>query len=354
MQSLVVLATMAAAACGRYGFDTADPLTTSPGTYRKQVTITAFAPLTDMVVSVAIVDSELAAHALPDGTDLVFVDRDGAVLAHELVAYRDGALEAWVRVPTLAAPTTLLWMYYGGEPAQPASPWGGYRAVWHLDETGPVERDRSSHANTLVSPSSTITPAPAMGISGAGRAFDGVDDLMVASDPLDGSLDFGRDSFTVSAWVLVTSSAGIYDHILHKGGSNASVPGYDIELGSADWNANVGDGLRNLAVRFGDEGEFLGSWAFVAMVVDRPANTVRAYVNGLEADTVDISGIGSLDNSLDFTLSRTANYPFKGVMDEVRVYGGLMSPQRIAAEYTNLVAPASVVSVGPEEDASSP
>src|SRR5262245_43967903 len=58
-------------------------------------------------------DLDLRSGAAPDGSDIVITDADGRPLAFELEQYDPGNLALWVRIPTLAGPTSL-WMYYGG------------------------------------------------------------------------------------------------------------------------------------------------------------------------------------------------------------------------------------------------
>ena len=61
-------------------------------------------------------DADLAAHARPDGFDILFTDGDGTTkLSHQIESY-DGAgnLVAWVKVPLLpTGADKLIFMYYG-------------------------------------------------------------------------------------------------------------------------------------------------------------------------------------------------------------------------------------------------
>ena len=90
-------------------------------------------------------DTDLAADARSDFYDVLFTASDGTTkLDHEIESYNstNGDIVAWVKVPTLSTEVdTKIFMYYGNAGAndqQNASGvWSdGYRAVWHLGESG--------------------------------------------------------------------------------------------------------------------------------------------------------------------------------------------------------------------------
>ncbi|HEV7556114.1 MAG TPA: hypothetical protein VGO00_11690, partial [Kofleriaceae bacterium] len=199
-------------------------------THRKRLVITSTTTetLVDFAVSVLEpTDPDLVAHALPDGSDIVFTAGDAlTVLSAEHVAYdaATGALEAWVRT-TLAPGPTILDMYYDGPKVAPTTTaWSAlFAGVWHMSG-GAMAPDSTAHGNAADAPSATRQPATIAGIVGEARNYDGVDDSLVVADPQTGELDFAMGSFSYSVWVNVATSAGAFDLPFHKGGSSIDEP----------------------------------------------------------------------------------------------------------------------------------
>ncbi len=340
-------------ACGRYGFDARVQADGSPpiARYRKPIAITPGATLTDFRVGVFVAaDAELAAGARADARDLAFTAADGTTaLPFEVESYGAGTLVAWVRVPTLG-PSTQIYLYYGG-PAldlqDPAATWASDLAVWHLGDSGPA-KDSTSHGHVLQTPPTSAVPTTVPGIAGFARMFD-ASTLLVVTDPPDGSLDMGSGSFSISLWVLKTTSANQFDMPLYKGGASGPNPGYDIEIGSQAWRIDISDGSTGKLAIFSPT-PLYGTWKHLVGVCDRGVNQLSAYVDGALQNQIDISSIGSIDSPLDLEVGHST-YPIAGIVDEIRIYDHALTPEWIAAEHANLATPAAFVSVGPEEPA---
>ncbi len=321
--------------------------------FRKKLTLTVGSPteLADFPVSIVTTDPELAQRARADGSDIGFTALDGTPLAGELVTFDkpSGALEAWVRLPHVTD-TLEIYMTYGAEPAVDAGPvWTPaiYAAAWHLsDSTGPWTDSAAGHTVTPVSPETTAAIGP--GIVGTARVFDGIDDATPGGDPADGSLDFGTGSFSIQVWVDVTHSADAYDEVIDKGG-DTNLPGYCLTLGTANWNAEVGDN-NYAATSFGTETSLLGRWNQLTAVIDRQAGILYAFTNGAIASSTSLGAMGSVDTSYGFAIgSSNTNYRFEGAVDEVRLVKRALSADWIAAEYRNATMRAQFVTFGAEE-----
>ena len=148
----------------------------------------------------------------------------------------------------------------------------GVVGLWHLNGEGLIP------ANSQILDSSDQenhgTATGLMGMSHRrgifGGSVDFIDDRIMLGDPADGSLDFGTAPFSYTLWVYVNESVGSFDMPWFKGGGSANSTGYDIELGSGSWVAILSDGGSSLVfVAFGQEADFLGRWAHLAVVVDR-------------------------------------------------------------------------------------
>lgn len=315
--------------------------------FRKRIDVTPHAAteaLADFPLDIAIADPGFA-------SGLAFTAGDGTTqLPAEVVGFdpASGALDAWVAATLAPAATTTLYLYFGGVAAPAASPWSPlFLGVWHMTGAN-SSADSSSHAHTAAAATAAQTPAAIAGVSGAARGFDGVDDALGVPDPADGSLDVGTRSFSYSVWVDVTQSVGLYDIPFHKGGSSLMQHGYDIELGTGPWNANISDGVTVANATFGMETDLLGRWTQLVVVVDRAAAQLRTYRDGALVTTHDIAGVGSLDTTLPLSFS-VATYPFHGGLDEVRIYNAALSASWIATEHENLAAPALLFTVGSTE-----
>ena len=318
--------------------------------FRKQITVAS--PQTTNLDGFAVPlllgpDSDLAMHAETDGNDIHFT-QGGVELPFEIVSYSatTGSLEAWVRVPSLT-PSTQFYLEYGGSYVPTAGHvWEGAAGVWHFASFGFVggyaDSSPGNHdASTFVPPTSVVA------IAGSGVNMT-TSTVLTVGDPVDGSLDFVA-SFSLSLWVRVTSSVGMYDRALTKGGSTISDPGYDIELGAANWNVVLSDTVTVVAAKFGTDGELEGEWVHLAASIDRPAKTVTTFVNGQPMETVSLGAtFGSIENNRPLSFGNSM-YDFRGLLDEVRIYRSAKSGDWFHAEHALVVTNAAYVTVGVHE-----
>jgi hypothetical protein len=325
-------------------------------THRKPIAITAPTPTTLGEFPVAIqiaADAGLAAHARADAADLAFTTADGVtLLPFERVVYNPaiGRLEVWVKLPSLpGSATTTIFVNYGGEPRPPlAAPvWSSvFAGVWHM--TGSVgTADSTANAHGLAPIGAGDIPAAVVGEAGAARGFDGVDDVLDLPDPVDGSLDFANTSFSYAAWVFETGALDQYDTAFYKGGTSASEPGYCMLLGTGSWAAKLHDGSNYVDVEFGQRSALAGRWVHLAVVIDRAAAATTTFTNGVLANQVALS-LGSVATGERLQLGRSETMPFRGSLDEVRIYTGALSADWIATEYANL-ASTSFLAIGAEQ-----
>lgn len=319
--------------------------------HRKTLTISSpsATPLAGFPVSLAVAaDADLA--QLAHGGDIVVTGADGTtLLPYELVAFDagTGAVEAWFAIDLAPATTTRAYLYFDGPPPSIASsPWTGYAGVWHMAAANPATDSARGHDGS--SPTAGQTPVTGAGAVGRALVFDGVDDTVIVPDPSDGSLDFGVASFSYSLWVRIAVSVGMFDTPLYKGGASITDSGYDFELGTGSWTTHTSDGTVTNNPPFGLDTDFLGSWAQLAVVVDRDAKAIRTYANGALVDERDFT-LGSLDNARALAFSRIPNDPLKGAIDEVQIRPAALATDWIAASYANITAPQQFLALGPLE-----
>lgn len=321
--------------------------------YRKKITLAVGSPTTlgDFPVSIVTTDPDLAAHALADGSDIAMTLVDATPLAREIVTFDkpSGALEAWVRIPAVTETIDIYMTYGAAAVQQPGSAWSPdlFAAAWHFAETGTGAwvDTAGGHMVAPASPMATAASTP-MGIVGAARSFDGIDDT--SSGPLAPDLSFATTSFSVEAWVNVASSADGYDEVIDNGGDTNS-PGYCFTLGTSNWLVEVGDN-NYVVAPFGVETNMLGHWNQLTAVIDRVANTVAAYTNGALAGSTSLGTIGSMASTKGFAIgTATPAFRFEGIVDEVRVIKVPLDADWIAAEYRNAMMRSAFVVFGSEE-----
>jgi hypothetical protein len=320
-------------------------------TYRKAILITSDTLLDDIPVSVALdADPELAAHARPDGSDVLFDDGTN-VLPCEIVAYDAGTLDAWVRLPELLPGTTTIYLDYGGatRTGDRAAAWpASYIGVWHQAETGATAFDSTVHGHDLVA--EVTLPTSVSGVVGGARGYS-APQQMCAADP-DNSLEFdATSSFAYSVWAYLELPPPSYNIALYKGGASVGDVGFDLELGAA-WVAYLADAIGPGASVASSNTPPMNRWAQEVIVVDRGNATVLAYLDGSQVNSSGIAGLGSLASGTEICLggaSGGGTNGYFGRLDEARVVSGVPSDARIRFEHANLAARDHVISIGPEE-----
>ncbi|MDW3209881.1 MAG: DUF2341 domain-containing protein [Reichenbachiella sp.] len=284
-------------------------------------------------------DADLAANVQnANGYDIYFKYQDSTFwLDHDIEYFNsgNGDFVAWVLLPTLDFDDdTNIEMYYGNSDitTDPSSNrvWDEYLGVWHLhdneEDATPNEYDGTNNGTDVIT-----------GRFGNGRDFDGVGDFIeLASFP-----DLQQD-FSITAWVNPTNvNAGSRVFI----DDDNNTQGYALSIGDPG-SGRVrfySRGTNPISVDGGaGQAATAAAWNFVSGVADYNAGGSRIiYVNGQEAANVSHTSqmgvdVGSAAIGGE-TLSGETGNRFTGIMDEVRVYNGLLSPERIQTEYNNQI-----------------
>jgi hypothetical protein len=339
-----------------------DAMTTYEGPLQKKISIHApllrEPPLANFPVGVLISeDADLSAKADAEGADIHFTTVSGEPLNFEIESYASstGALIAWVQVPMIFddAPTTPteIYMRYR-DPTKlnlqnREAVWADAAGVWHFAEdpmgTAPQFLDSTPQRNfARVANGPTAAPLHIPGIAGDGLEFSGVGDSVVFDDA---SLLNFPDSFSFSLWVNVNEPLGSADTPFANGTSR----GYRFVLTPDNWCALLSTGLSDYVACIGENTSTLQSgWVHLVGVADKSSSVLLIYSRGaLNADMQSFSG-ASLDPTNGASLS-PAGQPFKGQLDELRIYPRALSDDWIATENKNLSVPEEFLTIGPEE-----
>lgn len=322
-------------------------------------------------------DADLAAHAQPDGDDLVFV-LSGATdrLHHEIERYDPvaGDLWAWVRLPVLEdSKDTVLWLYYGNQQVasqqSAAQVWsGGYEAVWHLgdDPTTGVPDATGRHA------AGTAVGAPASADGKIGKAVDF--DKSCAIDV--GTFDVttgGPTGLTLEAWVFWRDASN-HGRIISKAQGKAShdhwwMLGFNapdqvyqtldvrVKTGTTGW-AGVYLGQTPGGVPAGLWAHYAATWDGSLLRIYRDGNEVSQTCDYIDSQPCPLLA-GNLaqdatvpvwigGNPVDDTPPKRR---LDGLLDEVRVSGLARSAEWLATQVRNQGSPSTYLVVGSEEPA---
>ncbi|MFX1438919.1 MAG: LamG-like jellyroll fold domain-containing protein [Promethearchaeota archaeon] len=305
-----------------------------------------------------IYDTDLKTDVQADGDDIIFKIGTTA-LPHEIELFDQehnsthAHLVAWVKTDLSSTVDTTITMHYGNPEApkqeNPSAVWSnGYVGVWHLGEASGNVQDSTSYGQDGT-PFGGVTLG-VLGRIGSASDFDGIDGYINMEDPADGHLDFGLNSFTISIWLKIDASTGSWQAPLNKGHPSGLKSGYRLETNSLGQNIyfQIGDGISYEST--GSYSVTFGEWMHLVACVDTSSNTMHLFKDGSYSGNVDISGIGSVSTTDNFTISRglSSPNPVDGLIDEVRVSNTARSDGWITTEYNNQLDPSSFYSIGAE------
>jgi hypothetical protein len=285
-----------------------------------------------------------------NGDDLRFIDAGGNTLAYEIATWNGtGTSTIWVRVPTITAGSTTesIKMYYGNSAAAVGSNgsavWSnGYRAVYHLDDTGSTIRDSSSNGFNGTNFETTATT----GLVGGARNFDGSNDRI--------SLGTARPWLnTVTAATLsvlarpdtVSGDRSLMGFSIFTGdGSTPTIIAraqITLSGNTVRTYARGTDGSSSPIIQSGTAAT-AGAWQLFTTVINYQAGTVSQYRNGDLLGTLNVTfaaGTTPNTNSNSAFLGSEidgGSWYFDGLIDEARLSSTARSQSWVRAEALTL------------------
>jgi hypothetical protein len=303
--------------------------------------------LTDFPDMVNINSTDLRDNARSDGYDILFTDGErDTKLDHEIERYDSstGNLTAWVKIPFLSESNeTVIYMYYGNSSADDQQNvygvWeNGFVGVYHMSEgSGPL----ANSASPRYYAGRAFSPTRANSVVGYGQEFKGAgsDDAFYVGDL--GIADGVNTNITVSAWfkpdyTIMTA----WEKFFCKRTSDSTDYVYFISLT---------DDYRIYAHTNGDSGAYINvhnNQTFYATLTYDGAIR-RLYVNDKLENDETRNEILWASVAPTVIGSREANSQnFGGIMDEVRFSNVARSPAWIKAEYFNMNASESFITIG--------
>ena len=304
-------------------------------------------------------------YAAKDGSDLWFTDSFGNVIPHEIDTWNaSGDSFVWVRVPEVSGTETKIVMHWGEAKtaAQTATEnvWknygdgkGGFAGVWHMNVNLGDEPDVTGNGLSAARKGGntgqmTVNADAVVGTSRVNQtknssAGDG-NSLKVSGygDYITDAAHFTlcgwfRASATPNAWFRIFHCSGKWDVYHNSNTYDAVSIGRAILIGSTNIADPVPDKLPSSE-------NFVGNWCYVVVVFD--GTSYRLYGNGRVLGSW--TGKPSVDGFADYFLIGNTdgnNRGWYGRYDEVRLYDGAQSEDRVKADYATMNAPESFITV---------
>jgi hypothetical protein len=310
--------------------------------------------------------------AQSDGGDIRFtLDQAGTQPLHyEIVKFTQNAVlanaiaEIWVKLPNIyTSKDVTFYVWYKASSAQttPAAndaAWGSqgvwaasFDGVWHLKEapTGAVGDFKDSTSSGYNSTDTANQPAQTTGKIDGGLSFS---TKYITAGAVG---NYTASPFTFSLWVNPTAVDWVNGSIVfYKGGWQSS--GYYAYFA----NGALGGGAKCVGISFNQAGAnqrvettansiTTGVWQYV--VITRSGAVGKIYVNGVDVTGNTQSIVNPVSSASEFMIGKysSPDYPYIGVLDEVRAASAARSFTWVSTEYNNQNAPQTFLARGSVE-----
>jgi Concanavalin A-like lectin/glucanases superfamily/Domain of unknown function (DUF2341) len=299
-----------------------------------------------------------------NGYDIQFSSDSAGMdlLSWEVETYNatTGAVNIWVKIPTVSHSTnTVIYLWYGNpdissfQGGSTGAAWdSNYKGVWHLPNGSTLSvADSTTNANNGTNNGATATSGEIDG----GAAFLGSSSQYV---DLGGSssLNIGAVDFTLEYWINSTTS--VFSPVISK--QEPSSPFYSWISGFGYIDSSGNPQNSGTLFMFGYAGTAQGFYTnsthndgtWHLFVVVRQSGAYTMYVDGVSVSiTNSIGTTGSVDftNTGDAQLGTKGAFPvyYTGSLDEPRLSTGLArSASWVLTEYNNQSSPSTFYTVG--------
>lgn len=285
--------------------------------------------LTNMPVLVRLNSSRINyANVNNDGSDIRFVDQNGANLSYEISKWTQyGESLVWVKVPSISANSVVnyIWMYYNNESAtsdeDASNVWSnGYVAVYHLNSTPYKDSKNNFNLNQVGTVTLQSSSKVGSGAKSSGSAhYLSSPDLIQTSgqglNPTNLTIETWSNETTRSSNSILVDKANQYSLISKNGKIKMMIGGTVVESDSAEIPTN--------------------SWQYLSGVFNTTANTCVVYRNGIQRKSGTCNNeIGATAQPLNLLSNNSAW--FNGVLDEVRISSVVRTADWLRAQYLSV------------------
>ena len=278
----------------------------------------------------------------------------------ELYVAATGQIIKWGKVASIATSTVVYWGYGDSSITtsqdDPTNVWRAeYKAVYHLGDGSSIGLNDSTTNGFTATKVSTPTAA-------TGEVYGGMGGLSASkyltADPSATGLQFGSGGqFSLSFWGKLSATGAYQAAIARFIGGNANIRNYNLGMSILNKQSYVqadvpttGYQIWESTTAYTDTSAFhqiamtctLGTGSSLVMYRDG-ASVAGSWTLG-NGNTVPGGGNGTVywgGNNL-------ASEFWNGAIDEIRIYGGTLSANWIAADYNNQSAPTSFWGLGSE------
>ena len=300
--------------------------------------------------------------AANDGSDLWFTDASNNLIPHEVDTWNvDGDSFVWVKIPAVVPSTdanfpSAITMHWGAtrtaeQTCTATDTWSGFVGVWHMGKASGAEvepdatdngLDATPFAATGTYAGNVSVMVPTNGIVGGGRINqtvanknkgNGLKVTNYASHLTD------RQRFTISGWWWADDKpAGNLNYISSWKGNTDSDRVWSVDSGSSSKTAaTMSISPFGSAVNVDS---CYGKYVYMTVVFDGTSGAV--YSNGSEKYATDSMTATTNSDSQTCWIGyygKSARAAWCGRYDEVRMYDGAVSADRVAADYATMANP---------------
>lgn len=260
----------------------------------------------------------------PDGTDTSFsgtinTDDSSVKIGYGGSTYFTGNIDE-IRIYNRALSPTEIKDLYNFAP--------GPVAYWDFNEgTGTTAYDSSGNSNNGVFGTGNSSPSWITGKYGKALSFDGNNDYVNAGNGT--VLNPGLGSFTVEMWTKVTHMPSGNAGILTKSYSQNYGIYYTASNDEIGLYAQSGSNHNGI-----DISPYYSQWVHLTWTVDNTNDIQKSYVNGIFNNQTNYT-ISDLSTTAPFNFGRYSpenNNYFTGLIDDVKIYNYVRTPQQIISD----------------------
>jgi hypothetical protein len=319
--------------------------------FRKNFTIpnsNIYGNLTDFPILLEIYDEDLKNNTSFDNFHLLFTNKYGKILPHEIELFNPEHNEThchlitWVRTNLTTIDNNMLSMYYGVTTSDiqtnPEQVWTNqYLGVWHLSENSGTRYDSTSNSLDL-SPQNYNNDEGTIGIIGGADDFDGDNDYLESyKTPIEIGLD-GKKNKTISMWIYTRefTSGGLFEF-----GQFATKRFFSLRTQNSvnEWKADWWSTSNTFS--------FPSENIWIHLVITYNNETLEIYANS----ELMVNSTQNLNTGEKITLrfGTTLNQSFSGKIDEIRISKNTRPEEWIKTEYLNQKDPSGFYLMGNQE-----
>ena len=300
-----------------------------------------------------------------DGSDLWFTDAEGSLIPHDIDTWNtSGDSFVWVKIPTLANGTEIV-MHWGAprtaaQTCTPSDTWSNFVGVWHMNGTGTAaETNKTANVGLNAFPTNSASKAVSFnrdlgGKVGSARKnnyqYDGrYFSVGSSSNPYHTAIT-EKSRFSVSGWCRLDVATNSYQRIF-CGLNASSLNSWEAYRQNTKVSMRSGNGSAQTLKEQGWDINLQSGcddWHYLTFVWD--GDKATAYDNNADKGTQTLRANTHPNNV--FTIGGrlgTGNRSFIGTFDEVRMFNGAMTADRVAADYATMTDPTTFLTFKPAD-----